>query len=117
MNKKILLGQRLFTGRKKKPLENNYTISLINFFVKDVFWMYFGLLPFAFQKKGVKYFEVSAMHGDSAALREITRRWSFPETRRGHRPSAFLCGIPFGFADESGDPGRCFRKSHRHPRA
>jgi hypothetical protein len=50
MNKKILLGQRLFTGRKKKPLVNNYTISLINFFVKDVFWMYFGLPSFAFQK-------------------------------------------------------------------
>ena len=84
--------------------------------------MYFGCIlacpPSLFKKhKGVKYFEVSAGHGDSAALREITRRWFFHGTRRGRRPSAFLCGIPFGFADESGDPGRCFRKSHRHPRA
>jgi hypothetical protein len=67
--------------------------------------------------KGVKYFEVSAGHGDSAALREITRRWSFHGTRRGRRPSAFLCGIPFGFNYESVDPGRCFRKAHHHPRA
>ena len=74
--------------------------------------------PFTFQKnKGVKYFEVSAGHGDSAALREITRRWFFHGSRRGLRPSAFLCGIPFGFTDERVDPGRCFRKSHRHPRA
>ena len=79
---------------------------------------FFALPPFTFQKnKVVKHFEVSAGHGDSAALREITRRWSFHRTRRGLRPSAFLCGIPFGFKDESGDPGRCFRKSHRHPRA
>jgi len=76
------------------------------------------LTPFIFQKiKGVKYFEVSPGHGDRAALREIKRRWSFHRTRRGLRPSAFLCGIPFSFKDESVDPGRCFRKSHRHPRA
>jgi hypothetical protein len=31
-------------------------------------------------------------HGDSAALRETTRRWSFHEMRRGRRPSASLCG-------------------------
>ena len=76
------------------------------------------LPPFTFQKKkGVKCFAVSAGHGDSAALREITRRWPFHGTRRSLRPSAFLCGIPFGFNDESVDPGRCFRKAHRHPRA
>ena len=55
--------------------------------------------------------------GNSAALRETTRRWSFHGIRRGHRPSASLCGIPFGFADESGLPGRCFRESRRRPHA
>ncbi len=47
--------------------------------------------------------------GDSAAIREITRR--------GRRPVASLCGNPVGFADESGGPDRCFRESPRRPRA
>jgi hypothetical protein len=75
-------------------------------------------LPSLFRKiKGVRHFEVSAGHGDSAALREITRQWSFHVTSRGRRPAAFLGGIPFGFTAESVDPGRCFRKSPGHPRA
>ena len=54
------------------------------------------LQTFTFQKhKSGEYFEVPAGHGNSAALCEITRRWSFHGTSRGHRPSAFLCGTPF----------------------
>ena len=75
------------------------------------------LSPLFKRIKGGKYFEVFAGHGDSVALREITRRWSFHGTRGARRPSAFLCRIPFGFTGESADPGRCFGKSHRHPRA
>jgi len=55
--------------------------------------------------------------GDSAALRETTRRWSFHGLGRSRRPSASLRGNPFGFADESGVPSRCFRESRRRPRA
>ena len=74
--------------------------------------------PSLFKKhKGAEYFEVPAGHGDSNALLETTRRWSFHGRGRGRRPSAFLCGTPFGYGDESGDPDQCFRESRRHPRA
>ena len=66
--------------------------------------------------KGARCFEVSAEPGDSAALCEITAV-VFQGTRRRRRSSAFLGGIHFGYAAESADPGRRFRKSPRHPRA
>ena len=77
------------------------------------------LAPLHFCKniKGSDTSEPRQGRGDSDALRGTTRRWSFHGSGRGRRPSASLCGNAFGIADESGIPGRCFRKSHRHPRA
>jgi hypothetical protein len=74
--------------------------------------------PSLFKKhKGIGYFEVPAgARGQRRALRNneaVVFLWN----EAG--PQAFRLSLrkPFGFAQESGNPGRCFRKSRRHPRA
>ena len=74
-------------------------------------------LHFCQKLRGSDTSEPREGRGDSGALRGTTRRWSFPGSGRGRRPSASLCGNAFGIAYERGIPGRCFRESRRHPRA
>jgi len=67
--------------------------------------------------KGIESFEVpTGARGQRHDLRK-DEAVVIPGDEAG--PSAFrlLCGKPFGFAAESEDPGRCFRKARRHPRA
>jgi len=74
--------------------------------------------PSLFKKhKGIGYFEVPGRaRGQRRALRNhkaVVFLW------KEAGPQAFRLSLrkPFGFTDESGNPGRCFRKSRRHPRA
>jgi len=60
-----------------------------------------GLAHFSKDTKGSDTSKSPEGHGDSAALRETTRRWFFQRIRR--RPQAFRLSLrkPFGFAAES----------------
>jgi hypothetical protein len=74
--------------------------------------------PSLFKKhKGIGYFEVPAgARGQRRALRNhkaVVFLWN----EAGLEAFRLSLRKPFGFAQESGNPGRCFRKSRRHPRA
>jgi hypothetical protein len=67
--------------------------------------------------EGIGSFEVPAgARGQRRALRNH-EAVVFPWKEAG--PQAFRLSLrkPFGFAEESCDPGRRFRKARRHPRA
>ena len=77
-----------------------------------------ALPPSLFKKhKGVGYFEAPAgARGQRRALRN-PKAVVFPWKGAGLKAFRLFLRKPFGFADGSGNPGRCFRKSRRHPRA
>jgi hypothetical protein len=75
-------------------------------------------LPSLFKKhKKIESFQVGARAGGQRRASRNHKAVAFPWVETG--PQAFRLSLrkPGGFAEESCDPGRCFRKSRRHPRA
>jgi len=76
------------------------------------------LPPFTFQKTQGDWILRSPRRGTGRAPRFAkSRGGGFSTERSGAQAFRLSLRKPFGFAEESGNPGRCFRKSRRHPRA
>jgi hypothetical protein len=75
-------------------------------------------LPITFEKhKGIRDFEVPA--GARGRRRASQNHKALAFSRVGLGPQALRLSLrnPFGSADQSEIPGRCFRESRRRPRA
>jgi hypothetical protein len=97
------------------------SLQLVNLFYPFSFPLSrerFSCLPSVFKKyKKIGSFQVDAWARGQRRASRNHEAVVFPWVEAG--PQAFRLSLrkPGGFTEESYDPGRCFRKSRRHPRA